>query len=183
MDLASELTAIAVRAAEFAAEGEAVEAVLAAEPYERERLYLCAFATPGGGRSWLVLDAEGEPVVDRASVRSTVSIAALCEVAEDSAGGGDVAELRSQLVTLRLTEQPPGIEEAEDAALALESAVVPPPRVASTAYLDSLGAATRRLERALGDDGSPFASSMQSATDSVEALTREVETTYKRTLT
>ena len=183
MDLATELEAMAARAAEYAAEGEAVEGVLVAEPYERKRLYLCAFATPEGGRSWLVLDAEGEPVVDRSSVRSTVSIAALCEVAEDSAGGGDVSELRSQLMTLRLTEQPPGIGEAEEAALALESAVATPPRVASTAYLDSLGAATRRLERALGDDGSPFASAMQSAIDSVDALTREVETSYKRTLT
>lgn len=183
MNLAAELEAIAVRAAEFAAEGEAVEGVLAAEPYERERLYLCAFATPAGGRSWLVLDPEGEPVVDRASVRSTVSIAALCEVAEDSAGGGEVAELRSQLMTLRMTEQPPGIEEAEEAALALESAVATAPRVASAAYLDSLGAATRRLERALGDDGSPFASAMQSAIEAVDALTLEIETTYKRTLT
>ena len=182
MELATELEAIAVRAAEFAAEGEAVEGVLAAEPYERERLYLCAFATPAGGRSRLVLDPRASPS-SIAPVRSTVSIAAMCEVAEDSAGGGDVAELRSQLMTLRLTEQPPGIEEAEEAALALESAVATPPRVASTAYLDSLGAATRRLELALGDDGSPFASAMQSAIDAVDALTREVETTYKRTLT
>jgi hypothetical protein len=183
MDLAAELEAIAVRAAEHAAEGEVVQGVLAAEPYEHDRLYLCAFGSPDGARSWLVLDVEGEPVVSRDSVRSVVSIAALCEVAEDSAGGGDVAELRSQLMTLRLTEQPPGIEEAEEAALALESAVAQPPRVASTAYLDSLGSATRRLERALGDDGSPFATAMQSAIEPVDALTREVETTYKRTLT
>lgn len=182
MDLAAELQAIAVRAAEHAADGEVVEGVLAAEPDEHERVYLCAFTAPNGARTWLVLDAEGEPVLSRDSVRSAVSIAALCEVAEDSAGGGDVAELRSQLMTLRLTEQPPGIEEAEEAALALESAVAQAPRVASTAYLDSLGAATRRLERALGDEGSPFASAMQSAIESVDALTREVETTYKRTL-
>lgn len=183
MDLTSELEAIAVRAAEFAADGEAVAGVLAAEPDERERLYVCAFAAPDGARTWLVLDAEGEPVVRRDRVRSAVSIAALCEVAEESAGGGDVAELRSQLVTLRLTEHPPGIEEAEEAALALESAVARPPRIASTAYLDSLGAATRRLERALGDDGSPFASAMQSAIHAVDSLTREIETAYKRTLT
>jgi hypothetical protein len=183
MDLATELEAIALKAAEFAASGEAVEGVLAAEPHERERVYLCAFAAPNGGRTWLVLDAEGEPVVSRDTVRSAVSIAALCEVAEESAGGGAVAELRSQLVTLRLTEHPPGIEEAEEAALALESAVATPPRIASTAYLDSLGAATRRLERALGDDASPFASAMQSALGAVDSLTREVETWYKRTLT
>jgi hypothetical protein len=182
MDLAEELEAIAARAAEFAHQGEAVEGVLAAEPSERERLYLCAFAAPDGARTWLVLDAKGEPVVSRNRVRSAVSIAALCEVAEESAGGGDVAELRSLLVTLRLTEHPPGIEEAEEAALALEAAVASPPRIASTGYLDSLGAATRRLERALGDDASPFANAMQSALGSVDALTREIETAYKRSL-
>jgi hypothetical protein len=182
MDLAAELEAIAVRAGRFAGEGEAVAGVLAAEPYEQERLYLCAFAAPDGARTWLVLDREGEPVESRDSVRSAVSIAALCEVAEESAGGGDVAELRSQLMTLRLTEAPPGIEEAEEAALALESALATSPRVANTAYLDSVGAATRRLERALGDEASPFANALQSAVTAVDALTREVETAYKRPL-
>jgi hypothetical protein len=182
MDLAAELEAIAARAAEYARDGEAVEGVLATEPSERERLYLCSFSVPEGRRSWLVLDADGRPVESRGSVRDAVSIAALCEVAEESAGGGDLAELRSRLVTLRLTEDPPGIAEAEEAALALESALVRPPRVASLSYLDSLGAATRRLERALGDDASPFASAMQSAMGAVDALTREVETAYKRPL-
>jgi hypothetical protein len=182
MGLVAELEAIAARAAEYADDGETVDGVLAAEPNERERLYLCSFAVPGGRRTWLVLDADGRPVESRARVRDAVSITALCEVAEETAGGGDVAELRSQLMTLRLTENPPGIAEAEEAALALESALLPPPRVASPAYLDALGAATRRLERALGDDESPFASAMQSAIGSVEKLTREVEAGYKRTL-
>ena len=50
-----------------------------------------------------------------------------------------------------MTEQPDGIEEAEEAALALERAIGAPPRVASPAYLDAVGAATRRLELALGE--------------------------------
>jgi hypothetical protein len=182
MGLAAELEAIAARAAEYADDGESVEGVLAAEPNEGERLNLCSFALPGGRRSWLVLDADARPIASRARVREAVSITALCEVAEEAAGGGDVAELRSRLVTLRLTENPPGIAEAEEAALALESALARPPRVASPSYLDALGAATRRLERALGDDESPFASAMQSAVGSVDALTHEVEATYKQPL-
>jgi hypothetical protein len=35
-----------------------------------------------------------------------VSIAAMCELAEESAGGGDLGELRARLVELRLTERP-----------------------------------------------------------------------------
>jgi hypothetical protein len=129
-----------------------------------------------------VLDDDGRPVEDRGSVRDAVSITAMCEAAEESAGGGDLEDLRTQLVTLRLTENPPGIDEAEDAALALESTLARPPRVASAAYLDAVGAATRRLERALGDDASPFANAMQTATAAVAALTDEVEASYKRPL-
>nr|MBA2475574.1 hypothetical protein [Actinomycetota bacterium] len=45
------------------------------------------------------------------------------------------------------------------------------------------GMATRRLERALGEDGaSPFAAAMQSATGVVEALAHEVEERYKQPL-
>jgi hypothetical protein len=182
MDLSGELELVAARAAEFAAASEEVEGVLPAEPRARERFYLCAFNAPPGRRTWLVLDAQGRPVEDRGRVREAVSITALCEIAEESAAGGDVAELRAELMTLRLTENPPGIGEAEEAALALESALARAPRIASPAYLDALGAATRRLERALGDDPSPFASAMQTATAAVEALTHEVETAYKRPL-
>ena len=51
------------------------------------------------------------------------------------------------------------------------------------AYLWSvfaIGAASRRLEQALGDDaGSPFAAAMQSAMPAVDELAAEVERTYK----
>jgi len=121
-------------------------------------------------------------VTSRSLVRETVSIAALCEVAEETAGGGRLEELRRQLVALRLTENPPGIDDAEDAALALEATIGAPPRVATPAYLDEVGAAARRLEEVLGDAESPFARAMASAWGSVESLTQQVESAYKREL-
>jgi hypothetical protein len=177
--LADELERVGAAAAALAAEGETVAGVLASEPAGRERLYLCAFVR-GEERSWLVLDAVGVPVRDRGGVREAASIAALCELAEDTAGGGHLEELRSQLATLRLTEGPAGIEEAEEAALALEQAVGAPPRVASPGYLDGVGAATRRLEQALGNNGgSPFAAAMQAGMQAVDELAAEVERAYK----
>ena len=92
------------------------------------------------------------------------------------AGGGDLDELRARLAQVRMTEQPPGIEEAEEAALELERVIGAPPRVASPAYLDEVGAATLALERALGEFESPFcerASGRRQARSSVRA---EVET-------
>ena len=97
----------------------------------------------------------------RGSSAAAVSIAALCELAEESAGGGKLEELRRELVALRVTERPEGIEEAETAALALEQTILPPPRLATAEYLDAVGAAVRRLELALGDSmASPFAEAM-----------------------
>ena len=100
-----------------------------AEPDPGERSYLCAFQS-GEERTWLVLDDAGRPVTDRDRIRRAVSIIALSELAEESAGGGELEELRQQLVALRLSENPPGIEEAEEAALALERAIGAPPRLA-----------------------------------------------------
>ena len=156
-------------------------AVLAAEAGPRDRLYICAFDEADGGRTWLALDADGEPVADRRRVREAVSILALCELAEETAGGGDLDELRSQLAALRVTESPPGIEEAEDAALELQRVLGAPPTVATPARLDAIGAATRRLEQVLGGptQGSPFAAAMKSAGDVVEALWGDVERSYR----
>jgi hypothetical protein len=182
--LSDELRAIAASAERFAAPGETVDAVLVAEAAPGERLYLCAFAAGTAERTWLALDADGAPVTSRNRVREAVSIAAMCEVAEEQAGGGELEELRRQLAGVRLTESPPGIDEAEAAALALERALGVSPRVASPAYLDEVGEATRRLERALGDSGnSPFAVAMQQALASVEELAKEVESQYKLPLT
>ncbi len=107
-------------------------------------------------------------------------IAALCELAEETAGGGDLDALRARLAELRETEAPDGIEAAEEAAAALEDAIEPAPRVATTAYLDALGVAARRLEQTLGEEnGSPFAVALQQALPAIEELAAEVERTYK----
>jgi hypothetical protein len=177
--LEKDLRRIAERAAVYAAEGEDVAGIVPAEPASGIRLYVCAY---GGddATSWLVLDATGVPVSDRELVRDAVSIAALCEVAEESAGGGHLSELRARLTELRETDNPAGIEEAEAAAAALAETLQPEPRVASGAYLDALGFASRRLEQALGESGaSPFAAAMQAALGSVEELAADVEGNYK----
>jgi hypothetical protein len=178
MDLQRELERVAAAAARYAEAGEQLSGILVAEPNDGTRLYLCAFET-NNGRTWLALDQLGEPVSSRRLVRDAASIAALCEVAEETAGGGDLDELSSRLVALRLTEAPPGIEEAEEAVRELQRTIGAVPRIASLEYLDRVGLATRRLEQALGEGGSPFAEGMKVAMSSVDALADEIEASYK----
>ena len=181
MEIQAELERIAEAAASLAGQDETLESVIPTEPDPGRRVYLCSFT--GAARTWAAVDEEGRVVTDRARVRAAVSIAALCELAEESAGGGKLEELRQQLVALRITERPEGIEEAEAAALALERAIRPPPRLASPAYLDAVGVAVRRLEVALGESmGSPFARTMQSAAAVVDELELDVEAGYKADL-
>jgi hypothetical protein len=178
--LQDELDRIALTAAAFAADGEEVTGVLPAEPPLGGRVYLCAFSGPEGV-TWLALDDQGEPVTAREIVRATASLIALCEVAEESAGGGELDELLAKLVALRLTERPVGIEEAEDAVRSLQQVLGTPPRVATAAFLDDVGAAARRLEEALGESGgSPFAELMKQAAASVEEFTTDVEANYRQ---
>jgi hypothetical protein len=54
--------------------------------------------------------------------------------------------------------------------------------VASPAYLDSIGAATRELEAALGEHASPFAAAVAASAGVVESFVREVEQRYKLVL-
>jgi hypothetical protein len=181
--LTEDLSRIAAAAAAYAERGEEIAGVVPAEPAAGERLYLCAFRAETGETTWLALDERSEPVADRAVIRDAVSIAAMCELAEEVAAGGDLDDLHSQLVALRVTENPPGIDEAEDAVLALQNAIGAPPRVASPQHLDAVGTATRKLERTLGDaSASPFAEAMKQGIGSVEQLAKDVEANYKRTL-
>lgn len=181
MELRSDLERIAQTAGQLVEPEETLAAVIPAEPEIGRRVYLCAFDGPR--RAWIAFDGDARPIVDRALVRDAVSIAAMCELAEESAGGGKLEELRARLVSLRLTERPEGIEEAEEAALALERTLGSPPRLATPAHLDAVGAATRRLEQALGQGPvSPFAEAMKRASAAVEELQREVEIGYKADL-
>ena len=182
MTVAEDVGRIAAAAAGFADAGEAVAGVLATETLGR-RVYLCAFES-AEGHSWLALDDDAQPLNERRLVREAASLAALCEVAEESAGGGDIQDLRSRLAELRANDNPEGIEEAEAAAASLAETLQPEPRLASSAYLDAIGSASRRLELALGESGtSPFASAMQSAMAAVEELSNDVERNYKLQLT
>jgi hypothetical protein len=173
MALEKELERIAARSG--------ATAVLAAEAQAGERVYVCAFEADGDARTWLALGQDGEPVSERRRVRDAVAIIALCELAAETAAGGDLDDLRSQLAALRLTDDPPGIEEADQAALELQRVLGAPPVLATPARLDEIGAATRRLEIALGGavQGSPFAAAMKGASEVVEALQREIEGSYR----
>jgi hypothetical protein len=173
MALAEDLERIAVLAA---AHGE-VAAVLAAEPGGSRRHYLVAIGA-GAERRWAVLDDTGAVVTRHEDVRETASIIAMCELAEDFAGGGDLERLRADLAQLRVVEQPPGIEQAEEAALALERTLGAPPRVASPAFLDEVGAATIRLEQTLGEVSSPFSAAIRGGTGAVDEFVHEVERDY-----
>jgi hypothetical protein len=178
--LSDDLVQIAAAAAAFAAPGERVTGVLAAEPLHSGPVFLCAYAAGDERPAWLALDAAGEPVASLAVVREAAKLAALCEVAEESAGGGDLEQLRLRLREIRETEAPEGIEAAELAAAELAETLETEPRFATTDYLDRVGAAARRLEQALGDDaGSPFAAAMQQALPAVDEVAAEVERRYK----
>jgi hypothetical protein len=136
MALMDDVRRIAEAAARFADEGEEVAAVVPVEPSGGERVYLSAFAGPDGSKTWLALDDEGVPVTDRRRIRDAASIAALVEIAEESA------------------ELPPSEE----------------PRLASPAYLDSLGARVQ--------DGTVLGA-LQSALPAVEELATDIEGNYK----
>ena len=177
MALADDLERVAAAAG---GADDGLTGVLATEPASGRRIYLCAFETSERGRTWLAVDDAGEPVGDRREVRDAVSIAALCEVAEEAAFPGDLDELRAQLVALRISEAPEGIEEAEQAARALHHVLGAPPHLASPARLDAIGEAARRLERALDPTApSPFTSAMRSAAAVADALWADVESAYR----
>jgi len=83
--LENDLRRIAETAARFASDGEEVAGIVPAEPASGIRVYVCAYAD-GEATSWLVFDATAVPVQDVQLVRDAVSIAALCELAEEATG-------------------------------------------------------------------------------------------------
>jgi hypothetical protein len=83
--LDADLRRTAEAAVAYADDGEELVGIVPAEPASGLRLYVCAFGREEEA-TWLVLDATGVPVEERALVRDAVSIAALCEVAEEAVG-------------------------------------------------------------------------------------------------
>jgi hypothetical protein len=180
VSLAEELERVASLAAAHGEEGDVVSGVIATEHEPGRRVYLCAFDGADGFRSWVAVREDGAAVADRSELRAAVSIAALCEVAEDAAGGGALDTLIERLEEVRLRESPPGIEEAQEAARVLRELLGEPPQVATPDRLDAIGAATRRLEQELDPSGgSPFASAMRSSQGAVSELQREIEAGYR----
>jgi hypothetical protein len=166
-------------AAAHAGPGDVVSGVLAAEPSAGGRVYVCSFNGADGFRSWLAVRDDGTPVAERADVRAAVSVAALCEIAADAAGGGDLDELLTQLRELREREAPEGIEDAELAARELREILGEPPQLATPERLDAIGAAARRLEQELSPNApSPFVAAMRAAQGVVGELQREIEAGY-----
>lgn len=158
--------------------------MLATEPRPGLRLFVCSIDVADGTRGWLAVQGDGAVVTTRSDLRAAVSIAALCEIAADSAGGGDLDGLIASLAELREREAPEGIEDAEEAAHGLRDVIGEPPQVATPARLDEIGAATRRLEQELGSGGaSPFAAALKAAQGPVQELQREVEAGYLADLT
>jgi len=135
VSLSEDVGRIAELAGRYAAPEEELAAVLPVEPASGERVYLCAFAQADGTQSWLALDERGSPLRNRTLIRDAASIAALVEIAEESAAISPDDE----------------------------------PRLASPAYLDSLGAAVN------GD----VAGALQSALPAIDELTRDLELNYK----
>jgi hypothetical protein len=180
VSLVAELERVADLAAAHAAPGDAVSGVIPTEATPGRRVYLCAFDDADGRRSWLAVREDGAPVQSRAELREAVSIAAMCEVATDAAGGGDLDVLISRLRELRTTEAPSGIESAEEAAQKLRVVLGEPPQLASPSRLDEIGSATRRLERELDPmAASPFTAALKSSQEAVAELQREVEAGYR----
>jgi hypothetical protein len=180
VSLAGDIDRVAELAGEHAAPSDAVSGVVAAEPSPGRRVYVCSFDDADGRRSWLAVRDDGSAIASRAELRAAVSIAALCELAADAAGGGDVDAVAERLAELRRIEAPDGIEEAEEAATALSTILGDPPQLATPERLDAIGTASRRLEQALDPlAASPFTEALRSAEAAVAELQREIEAGYR----
>lgn len=180
MSLERDIDRAAELASAHAAPGDTVSGVLATEPAPGRRVYVCSFDDADAHRSWLGLRDDGSPVTSRVELREAVSIAALCELAADAAGGGDVDDLIERLAEVRRVEAPEGIERAEAAAGELRAVLGNPPQLATPARLDAIGAASLRLERELDPLApSPFTSALRSAEAAVGELQREIEAGYR----
>ena len=117
-------------------------------------------------------------VSSRAAVRAAVSIAALCEVAVDTAGGGDLDGLIAASPTCARARLQ-GIEDAEEAARALRChRRATAARVAGTARRDRPATRARAGARPRGP--SPFSAALRAGQGCVSEFQREIEAGYRR---
>jgi hypothetical protein len=117
MALEDDLRRTAEAAGRFAGAGEEVAGIVPTEPGSGLRLYVVAYGDEQAS-SWLVLDATGVPVEEAQLVRDAVSIAALCELAEEAAGvEPDEARVATPALLDRL-----GAENGSEVAAALGAA-------------------------------------------------------------
>ena len=109
------------------------------------RVYLCSLDGADATRAWIGVRDGSAAVTSRAEVRAAVSIAALCEVAVDTAGRRRHRRPDCELADLRMREAPEGIEDAEAAARAARgSRRASSARLAGAARRDRLGDAPAR---------------------------------------
>jgi hypothetical protein len=141
-------------AAAGAGDGESVVAVLPAEPGSGSLVFVVAFDR-AGELSYLALDERHRPVDDRRLIRDAVNMLALAERAEEVAGAAAAEELAAALEASASELAAAGhtaVAEAAGAAAVKAAAldqVASGPRVATPAYLDTLGAVALELAAAL----------------------------------
>ena len=150
MTLESQMQVARDAALGYAAEGETVAAVMAAEPGLGSRVYLIAFQRDGQ-LSYMALDAVLAPVTDRRLVREAVVMLGLAERAEEASTAITADQLVEPVAAAERALRAAGREQPADAAAAvgvslgalIEAAAGP--RLATPLYLDLIGAAAADL--------------------------------------
>lgn len=105
--------------------------------------FLCAFGDPEALR-WLLVELDGQPVVERAGVRDAAEVVAMCETAEEAAAAlvaDDALPLLARALELaRLHDDAEAVLAVRATTEALEGLieVVPGFRVAEPAYVDRI---------------------------------------------
>ena len=139
-----------------------------------------ARARPRRRKSWLALDADRAPVRDRRVLRDAVSIAAMGEVAEETAGRRASAQAARPARGAPQDREPRGHRRVGGGDRRAERPLDDEVRVASPAYLDEVGVAARRIELALGESGaSPLSEAMKQAGLTIDGLAADIEAHYK----
>jgi hypothetical protein len=152
----SDLAGAAAVALALVDDDEEIAAVLPCDPRGNgELVFLCALRAADDAEltGWLAIAADGQAVAGADPVRRAASIVALCETAEEAAGVPEADALVAAIVRSReLAGDVDGLDEAlaacEPAARALAQGATGV-RVASDAYVDSVGRELLLLDAAL----------------------------------